>query len=198
MAKIIIADKNVLFCESLCRFVKNEDPKNEVVCFSNVSDFKNGLTAINSHLVIASIDFIHAIAIPIFSDFMMCVVCDDLEKDMRSGVKYPCYFWQRGFSSRAIVRMMKDVFINSKHEISLSFIAPVQGVLKNGMDGFCLKKREAEVLGLLTQGLSNKGISKILDIEVVTVKFHVRAICKKLCVKNRTQAALLAQRDNAY
>ena len=57
-----------------------------------------------------------------------------------------------------------------------------------------LTKREREVLGFLKKGASNKEIANNLSIEVVTVKLHVRGICNKLNVVNRTQAALLAQK----
>jgi len=55
-----------------------------------------------------------------------------------------------------------------------------------------LTVREREVLELLTKGLSNKEIARQLDLQEVTIKLHVRGICRKLGAKNRTQAALLA------
>lgn len=55
-----------------------------------------------------------------------------------------------------------------------------------------LTTREREVLNLLTQGLSNKEIARQLDLQEVTIKLHVRGICRKLGAKNRTQAALRA------
>lgn len=56
-----------------------------------------------------------------------------------------------------------------------------------------LTPREAEVLSFLAQGASNKEIANELKLQVVTVKLHVRGICRKLDVKNRTQAALRAR-----
>lgn len=55
-----------------------------------------------------------------------------------------------------------------------------------------LTAREREVLDLLTKGLSNKEIARRLDLQEVTIKLHVRGICRKLGAKNRTQAALRA------
>ncbi len=55
-----------------------------------------------------------------------------------------------------------------------------------------LTPRETEVLKHLALGLSNKEIARILDLQVVTIKLHVRGICRKLGAKNRTQAALKA------
>lgn len=56
-----------------------------------------------------------------------------------------------------------------------------------------LTPREKQVLGFLSRGVSNKEIAQALDLQVVTIKLHVRGICRKLGVKNRTQAALKAQ-----
>ena len=55
-----------------------------------------------------------------------------------------------------------------------------------------LTTREREVLDLLTKGLSNKEIARLLELQEVTIKLHVRGICRKLGAKNRTQAALRA------
>lgn len=58
------------------------------------------------------------------------------------------------------------------------------------MDNFTPK--EKETLDRLLRGYCNKDIAKAMSIEVVTVKLHMRGICRKLGAKNRTQAALLA------
>jgi len=58
--------------------------------------------------------------------------------------------------------------------------------------GFSLTPREKEVLGYLAKGESNKAIANALGLQVVTVKLHVRGICRKLNANNRTQAALKA------
>jgi len=59
-----------------------------------------------------------------------------------------------------------------------------------------LTQRETEVLSYLLNGAANKEIARALDLQVVTVKLHVRGICKKLGAKNRTQAALIARDKN--
>lgn len=56
-----------------------------------------------------------------------------------------------------------------------------------------LTPREGEVMKLLLYGASNKEIAAMLGLQVVTVKLHVRGICRKLGARNRTQAVLLAQ-----
>ncbi|WP_027717647.1 response regulator [Desulfovirgula thermocuniculi] len=55
-----------------------------------------------------------------------------------------------------------------------------------------LTRRELEVLRLLVQGESNKGIAQKLFISEKTVKNHLTSIFQKLGVEDRTQAALYA------
>ena len=57
-----------------------------------------------------------------------------------------------------------------------------------------LTSRENEVLQLLSQGLTNKGIAHQLGITDHTVKFHVNAIMTKLGAQSRTEAVIRATR----
>jgi DNA-binding NarL/FixJ family response regulator len=61
-----------------------------------------------------------------------------------------------------------------------------------------LSPRELEVLDGLCRGLSNKEIARELDLQEVTIKLHVRTLCKKLDAKNRTQAALTAKEAGLF
>lgn len=54
-----------------------------------------------------------------------------------------------------------------------------------------LTGRQQEVFDLIAnRGLSNKQIARVLNISESTVKIHVSAVMKNLCVRNRTQLAL--------
>ena len=55
-----------------------------------------------------------------------------------------------------------------------------------------LTPREEEVLSLLTEGITYKGVAKQLYISETTVKTHVNNIFQKLQVNDRTQAVLYA------
>lgn len=61
-----------------------------------------------------------------------------------------------------------------------------------------LSPRELEVLDGLCQGQSNKEIARDLDLQEVTIKLHVRTLCRKLDAKNRTQAALTAKEAGLF
>ena len=58
-----------------------------------------------------------------------------------------------------------------------------------------LTEREIEVLELLAEGLSNKGIAARLGISDQTVKFHVASISGKLGTHTRTETVRRAVRS---
>ncbi len=57
-----------------------------------------------------------------------------------------------------------------------------------------LTEREHQILGLVADGLSNKEIAAQLFLSEKTVKHHMTNILQKLQVRNRVEAAMLAQR----
>lgn len=57
-----------------------------------------------------------------------------------------------------------------------------------------LTGRQPEVLCLLGEGLSNKGIARRLDLTEGTVKLHVSAILRAFAARNRTEAVMAAER----
>lgn len=58
-----------------------------------------------------------------------------------------------------------------------------------------LTERELEVLKLIVDGLTNPQIAERLFITRATAKAHVHSILQKLCVDDRTQAAVTAMRE---
>ena len=73
-----------------------------------------------------------------------------------------------------------------------------QSLRENGLECFeenketepYFTRREQDVLAHLVHGKKNKDIADALGVKTVTVKLHVRSICRKLNASNRTQAAL--------
>jgi two-component system, NarL family, response regulator LiaR len=59
-----------------------------------------------------------------------------------------------------------------------------------------LTEREAEVLALLAEGLSNADIAACLVVSLATVKYHVRNILAKMGVSSRTEAVALTLQPN--
>jgi DNA-binding NarL/FixJ family response regulator len=61
-----------------------------------------------------------------------------------------------------------------------------------------LSRRELEVLGLLTQGLTNAQIAERLVLSVVTVNSYLRSIYRKMGVTSRTQAMRVALQEHWF
>ena len=59
-----------------------------------------------------------------------------------------------------------------------------------------LTKREKDVLALLVKGSSNKDMADTLVHQRKTVKNHLTSIFRKLNVKDRTQAAVYALKND--
>ena len=60
-------------------------------------------------------------------------------------------------------------------------------MLKNVLIQKGLSKREAEVVEMVTKGLSNKEVANQLFVTEKTIKFHLTNIYKKMSLKSRAQ-----------
>jgi DNA-binding NarL/FixJ family response regulator len=60
---------------------------------------------------------------------------------------------------------------------------------------FGLTELELKILRLMSEGLSNEEISEISCLARETIKGHLKSMFRKLDVKNRTEAAVLAVRE---
>jgi len=58
-----------------------------------------------------------------------------------------------------------------------------------------LSAREAEALRLLIEGKTNKGIGRVLNLQEVTVKVHLRNVYRKIKATNRTDAVRIAMQQ---
>ncbi len=62
-------------------------------------------------------------------------------------------------------------------------------------DRFLLSERETQILLKIIDGASNEMIAEDLEIDIPAVKRRVKCLLKKLCVQDRTQAALWGLRS---
>jgi DNA-binding CsgD family transcriptional regulator len=66
----------------------------------------------------------------------------------------------------------------------------VRGVDAQANDLQRLSEREAQVMLLVTEGMTNRQIAERLGVTVHAVKFHLASIYRKLEAKNRTEAVV--------
>jgi LuxR family transcriptional regulator, maltose regulon positive regulatory protein len=84
-------------------------------------------------------------------------------------------------------KLLEDLYASS-NDLGLARRAGFRTRAKRN-PGELLSPREAEVLGLLAQGLRNRDIAQALYIAPSTTKVHVRHVLEKLGVRTRTEAA---------
>ncbi|HEX9796547.1 MAG TPA: response regulator transcription factor, partial [Anaerolineales bacterium] len=112
-------------------------------------------------------------------------------------------FVLKGVSARELIRILQAVAAGDSYvppalaaslllemdEASSAPDTPTDNPLKD------LTEREREILECLAQGLTNKEIGERLFLAEKTVKHYMTNILQKLQVRNRVEAALLAQRQ---
>jgi DNA-binding NarL/FixJ family response regulator len=124
-----------------------------------------------------------------------------------------CGLWgifSQSMSGRTMVDGLRDVIEGKKFlPIARQFAARTQSynhnfyaqetrraaplLSLNGGQKPGLTTREQDVLNFLVRGHTNQEIADRLGIQLVTVKLHMRNLSRKLGVRNRTEAALLAR-----
>ena len=88
--------------------------------------------------------------------------------------------------------------LNSVMDLILSgqVFMPLQNMGSDPADAAAVHNlidKELIVLRLAADGLTNKEVARNMDVSEVTVKMHMRAICKKLNARNRAHAAVISR-----
>lgn len=114
-------------------------------------------------------------------------------------------FFPKSMPGKALVHAI-DLVLSGEKFVPIEYMAPpvhnppkplhVLHRLHGPDHHYELTDRENEVLQYLMRGASNQDIADDLDLQTITIKQHVRNICRKLGAKNRTQAALFARELN--
>jgi len=213
--KLLIADDHTLFRDALVQYIERSNPASSVVL---AKDFHEAFDILKQNsdqdLVILDLRMPGMNGLEGFRTLkqhfpklhvaLMSGVAEEEDVQKALDIGAVGYF-PKTMSGRALLAAIEKVVAgetyipkgkNSTYMPSYyaDYISTVGK--KGGISGEIktdLTPREAEVLSYLLNGSSNKEIARALNLQVVTVKLHVRGVCRKLDAKNRTQAALKAR-----
>ncbi|MCC6470511.1 MAG: response regulator transcription factor [Alphaproteobacteria bacterium] len=101
-------------------------------------------------------------------------------------------FFPKTMNGRVLVNALRLVVAGETFIPSALLGDGGEGGSRDSGNGPAFTRREHEVLGHLLRGRSNKEIALSLGIEEVTIKLHVRGVCRKLGARNRTEAVAIA------
>ncbi len=217
--KLLLADDHTLFRDALLQYIERAEPSSCVLLAKDLSEALEVLKeSPDQDLVLLDLRMpgMHGLdgfklireSYPSIPVALMSGVAEpkDVEAAMALGA---VGYFPKTLSGKALLKAIQLVmtgerFIPVDHDtnkVMLSYFddsseqhsAGEQGTPFFEREDIKLTPREREVLSYLQEGGSNKEIANALGVQVVTVKLHVRGICRKLGAKNRTQAALKAQ-----
>ncbi len=212
--KLLVADDHTLFRDALVQYIKREFDDCEITVTKDFDDAYEEIIQDQSFaLVILDYRMPGMNGLRGFEKIRQ--EFPDIKVALMSGVAEPddvsavmglgaCAYFPKTLSGQKLVEAIEDVVNGDK------FI-PTQELSDNVVPSYYadtnwknnerrhrnngnipLTPREKEVLSHLAQGQTNKEIANALALQVVTVKLHIRGICRKLNANNRTQAALKA------
>lgn len=203
MQSIIIADSHHLFREALCAYLRYADPDLKVEGAGDFQSLQTMLREKQADLILldASLSGWSGSAVDVtesgaakFGLLVPLLQSEIVPEPYISGV-FPKSLSCKAFMTGINSVMEGQGFFPSLQANAVALEQDRSG--RRGIQDFRLTTREKEVLCHLVKGASNKDIARALDLQVVTVKLHVRGICRKMKASNRTQAALMA-RENGW
>lgn len=202
---ILIADSHVVCREALENYIRYADDEITVRGASDYGGLMQALTEQKADFILLDPNLP---GLPMMDDFTnvdlsnadarVGILVRDKESLASMGDADAHGVFAKSLPAKTIMQGIRTVmdgrhFMPGDHDaLTYDEGAPDFGMRKKP-DHFHLTQREKEVLGFLVQGATNKDVARALDLQVVTVKLHVRGICRKMEAKNRTQAALFAK-----
>lgn len=121
----------------------------------------------------------------------------DVAQAVRIGV---CGYVMKGIDSKSLADILRSVAAGERYVSPTLSASLLSGLMQpnNGKADLIsqLSDREAEILKIVAEGLSNKEVAIKLGLQEKTIKHHMTQVLTKLNVRNRTEAAVLLLQSN--
>lgn len=204
--KVIIVDDHPLYLEAISRHVGRAFRGAEISAFSSLDGALDSLSNEPADLVV--LDYSMPGMNGVEGLLRVLAVAGGAPVAVMSGVAsrqdiFACIkAGARGFLPKTLEgRVVSDALSVIKHGGTyvptdlLTNAAEVEAPTPPGeIDISTLSPREREMLRMVSAGASNKEIARQLELQEVTVKFYMTRLFRRLGVKNRSQAAVIATR----
>lgn len=212
--QILVADDHKLVRDGLKPFLHELDPQAEILDAANLdealaaADGAGNLGLVLLDLMMPGMDGLKGLE-------AIKAKCPDIPVVIVSGYSSRDHvvaavqagaagFIPKTVSGTAMVNALRLVLSGEKYLPSSTFFddpanqmpmmpmaqQPRPGVVPPPFDK--LSRREAEILGLLVEGRTNKEIAIVLDLQEITIKVHLRNVYRKIGAANRAQAVRIA------
>jgi len=128
---------------------------------------------------------------------LMLTVAEDEDKLLASFKAGARAYVLKGVSAHELVRVVRsvaqgEVYVTPSLAAGILVTLSRSTVPQDPLEG--LTEREAEILKLVVQGLTNREIGDRLHLSEKTIKHYITNILEKLHVRSRMEAAMLAVR----
>jgi DNA-binding NarL/FixJ family response regulator len=207
---ILIADDHVLFREGLAAILGAEKDIEVVGQAGSAQEALQLAQSLLPDIVLLDIDMpgnglwaAQAIAeqVPV-SKIVMLTASEDDDNLMSALTTGARAYVLKGIAARELTRILRAVWAGESYvppSLAANLLMEMRsqsGRSKQAVDPVNeLTERERQILEGLASGLSNKEIGQKLYLSDKTVKHYVTNILQKLQVRNRVEAALLAQKS---
>lgn len=210
--RLLFADDHALFRDALSLFLRRNDPNIEVICTETLDQTVEHLAVDDKFdLILLDLRMPGMFGLQglqrlrtMFPKQRVAILSGTAdEDDVRAALDMGAVaYYPKTMNGRTLLNAIRIVvdgekYIAVKHDgsgLMPSYYVDTNEHIEQAKKAIeDLTDRERQVLGFLARGASNKEISNALNLQLPTIKLHVRSICRKLNTKNRTQAALVAR-----
>lgn len=207
--QLVIVDDHPLFREGLIQTLRAE-PDIEIVGEAGTADEAVRLAGellpdvvlLDITIPGGGLDAACAIttASPVIKIIML--TASEAEEDVLAALKAGARgYILKGVSGRELVKIVRDVYAGEAYvtpSLAASLLSEMSGALHGPQPPTDprddLSERERQILEKLAAGMSNREIALQLYLSEKTVKHYMTNILQKLHVRNRVEAALIAQK----